>query len=123
MPAVPRRPASCNADTPRAGLAVGEFLVAFAVLAALAILLIPASLPHQSSTPAESRPPRYMLRDALLDLQLRVEHGMIDAYESCFHSNTHKSDTDKPAIVDIHPGRDTAAAHAAPAEGDRDAAS
>jgi hypothetical protein len=118
MPAVPRRPASCNADTPRAGLAVGEFLVAFAVLAALAILLIPASLPHQSSTPAESRPPRYMLRDALLDLQLRVEHGMIDAYESCFHG-----DTDKPAIVDIHPGRDTAAAGAAPAEGDRDAAS
>jgi len=118
MPAVPRRPASCNADTPRAGLAVCEFLVAFAMLVALAMLLFPAAPPHRQSVSAESRPPRYMLRDALLDLQLRVEHGMIDAYESCFHG-----DADKPAIVEIHPGRDTAATGAASAEGDRDAAS
>ena len=118
MPAVPRRPASCNADTPRAGIAVGEFMVAFAVVAALAMLLIPAAIPHAPSAPAESRPLRYMLRNALLDLQVRVAHGMIDAYESCVHG-----DTDTPAIVDIHPGRDTAAAGAAPAEGDRDAAS
>lgn len=118
MPAAPHRPASCNAHTPRAGLAVCEFLVALAVLVAVAMLLIPAAPPHHQSAPADSRPNRYILRDALLNLQLQIEHGMIDAYESYFHA-----DVDGPVMVEIHPGRDTSAAGSAPAEGDCDAAS
>jgi hypothetical protein len=41
----------------RAGLAVREFLVAFAVVVALAMLLIPGTPPRCQSAPAESRPP------------------------------------------------------------------
>ena len=117
MPAVPRRPASRDAHTARGGLAVCEFLMAFAVIVALAMLLMPAAPPRGRSAPAESGPTRYMLRDVLLTLQLRLEHAMVDTYDHCFHGNA-----DGPVMVEIHPGLDTASASDA-AEGDGDVAS